>query len=107
MDPGSNLYSVRVTLVEPAGWAPPPPPPPQAASSTIMAKPIAEARIRIPPPILAVDTVGARPARRRPRPRWNASLGQHLAFSCGFGITAVMSVPANRAVSGVPYSAAP
>src|SRR5207248_7350825 len=34
-------------------------------------------------------------------------LGQHLALSCGFGITAVMIVPAKRATSGDPYSAAP
>jgi len=34
-------------------------------------------------------------------------LGQHLALSCRFGITAVMIVPAKRATSGVPYSAAP
>ncbi len=33
--------------------------------------------------------------------------GQQPAFSCGLGITALMIVPANRAVFGVPYSAGP
>src|SRR5579859_4938802 len=104
---GSNLYSVSVTLIEPDGW--PPLLPPHAASSRMATKPIDSALEKPAVRITPLDTGagysgGPAPCGAGP-PR--ICLGQHLELSCGFGITAVMMVPANRATSGVPYSAAP
>src|SRR6266581_4351374 len=64
---GSNLYSVRVTLVEPAGC--PPLLPPQAARRKIATRPIENAlpqlAVRITQSIQPVGTQG-RPSRGRP-----------------------------------------